>query len=152
MRNKILALLFVVILGIGYIFVSNYDLIEQDVIVDVVVKEDGYYTSKDDVALYINTYDKLPNNYITKKEAAKLGYKPSEGNLWDVSDKKSIGGDKLFNRENLLPVIKGRIYFEADIDYKGGYRNKKRIVFSNDGLIYYSDNHYDSFTLLYGDE
>lgn len=152
MRKKILALLFIVIIGIGYIFISNYDLINQEVIVDVVVNEDGYYTSKDEVALYINIYDKLPKNYITKTEAAKLGYKPSEKNLWDVTDKKSIGGDRFFNREKLLRDKKDRIYFEADIDYTGGYRNSKRIVFSNDGLIYYTEDHYDSFILLYGDE
>lgn len=152
MRKKILALLFIVIIGIGYIFISNYDLINQELIVDVVVNEDGYYTNKDEVALYINTYDKLPKNYITKKEAAQLGYKPSEKNLWDVTDKKSIGGDRFFNREKLLRDKKDRIYFEADIDYTGGYRNSKRIVFSNDGLIYYTEDHYDSFILLYGDE
>lgn len=64
----------------------------------------------------------------------------------------SIGGDRFFNREQVFPNIIGRQYFEADMDFKRGYRNSKRIVCSNDSLIYYTDDHYDSFTLLFGDE
>lgn len=119
---------------------------------DLLISEDGYYTSKDEVALYIIEYNKLPSNYITKDEARDLGWKPSENNLWQVSDKKSIGGDLFYNREGLLPKSKDRHYYEADIDYNGKRRNAKRIVFSNDKLIYYTDDHYDSFEKLYGDE
>ena len=50
------------------------------------------------------------------------------------------------NREKLLPVKKGRTWYECDIDFDGAFRNGKRIVFSSDGLIYYSDDHYASFT------
>ena len=124
---------------------------DQDDLVGT-IDEDGYYTSKEDVALYIYTYDKLPNNFINKKEAGNLGWKSSEGNLWDVSDKMSIGGDKFANREKLLPIKDGRQYFECDINYEGGYRGAERIVYSNDGLVYYTGDHYESFTLLYGDE
>ena len=116
------------------------------------IDEDGYYTSKDDVALYLHTYDKLPNNYITKKEATDKGWESSKGNLWEVTDRKSIGGDKFGNREKLLPREDGREYYECDINYEGGYRGPERIVYSNDGLIYYTGDHYESFTLLYGDE
>ena len=116
------------------------------------IKEDGYYTSKEDVALYIHTYNKLPYNYITKSEANKLGWEANKGNLWDVTDKYLIGGDKFNNYEGLLPKKKGRQYYECDIDYEGGHRNAKRIVFSDDGLIYYTDDHYKSFELLYGEE
>ena len=116
------------------------------------LSETGYYTSKEEVALYIHTYDKLPGNFITKKEAMKLGWQSSKANLWEVSDKMSIGGDRFGNREQRLPEEKGRQYFEADIDYDGGYRGSKRVVYSKDGLIYYTDDHYDSFTLLYGKE
>lgn len=72
--------------------------------------------------------------------------------MWDVTDKMSIGGDRFGNRENRLPIKAGRVYYECDINYKGGYRGPERLVYSNDGLIYYTGNHYDSFTLLYGDE
>lgn len=116
------------------------------------IKEDGYYTSKDEVALYIIEYNKLPKNYITKEVAMSLGWKPSKNNLWQVSDKKSIGGDRFYNREKLLPQKRSRIYYEADIDYAGKSRNAKRIVYSNDGLIYYTADHYDSFDILYGDD
>lgn len=116
------------------------------------IAEDGRYTSKDEVASYINKYNKLPKNFITKKKAISKGWDAEKGNLWDVTDKMSIGGDFFGNREGLLPKAKTRQYYECDIDYTGGYRNAKRIVYSNDGLIYYTDNHYDSFTKLFGDE
>lgn len=102
--------------------------------------------------LYIYIYNKLPKNYITKKEARDLGWEASKGNLWDVTDKKSIGGDKFGNREGKLPEKEGRQYYECDINYEGGHRGAERLVYSNDGLIYYTGDHYDSFELLYGDE
>ena len=112
------------------------------------IQEDGRYTSTDEVALYIFTFAKLPANYLTKNEAIALGWQSEEGNLWDVSDQMSIGGDRFGNREELLPNMEGRIWFECDVDYQGGYRNAKRLVYSNDGLIYYTDDHYESFTEL----
>ena len=106
---------------------------------------DGWYTSKEDVSLYIDTYGDLPDNFITKSEAQDLGWDSNKGNLWDVADGMSIGGDVFGNREGLLPEDDDRIYYECDIDYEGGYRNSKRIVFSNDGLIFYTEDHYESF-------
>jgi len=38
------------------------------------IDEDGSYTTKDDVALYIHTYGHLPDNFITKKDAQALGW------------------------------------------------------------------------------
>ncbi len=116
------------------------------------IDENGSYTSKEDVALYIYTYDRLPENFISKKEAMDLGWDSSKGNLWEVTDKKSIGGDRFGNREGLLPKLKGRQYFECDINYQGGFRGAERLVYSNDGLIYYTGDHYKTFNLLYGDE
>ncbi|GEN51611.1 ribonuclease domain-containing protein [Alkalibacterium pelagium] len=113
---------------------------------------EGYYSSPEDVALYIYTFEELPENYMTKEEARELGWEASEGNLWDVTDEMLIGGDYFRNREGLLPEEDGRRYFEADVNYEGGYRGAERLVYSNDGLIYYTDDHYDSFTLLYGEE
>ena len=116
------------------------------------IDENTSYTSRDEVALYLHTYNKLPNNFIKKSEARELGWEASDGNLWDVTDEKSIGGDWFGNREGNLPAKEGRQYYEADINYQGGYRGAERIVYSDDGLIYYTDDHYDTFTLLYGDE
>ncbi len=109
--------------------------------------EDGTYTSKDDVALYIHTYGKLPSNFITKKEANALGW--NGGALEKYAPGKSIGGDKFGNYEGLLPTAKGRKYYECDIDTLGKKRGAKRIIFSNDGLIYYTGDHYESFEQLY---
>ena len=113
------------------------------------VKEQGQYTDKDRVALYIHTYGHLPDNYITKAEAQKLGWDNTLGNLRKVAPGKSIGGDRFGNYEGQLPKANKRKYFECDIDYKSGKRNAKRIVFSNDGLIFYTDDHYKTFQQLY---
>ncbi|MBQ9768297.1 MAG: ribonuclease [Lachnospiraceae bacterium] len=113
------------------------------------VEEDGVYSTPELVAAYIHTYNKLPSNYITKNEATKLGWVSSEGNLWDVTDEMSIGGDKFGNYEGLLPKANGRQWYECDVNYYGGYRGSERILYSNDGLIYYTEDHYESFTQLY---
>lgn len=114
-----------------------------------IIDENDEYTSPEDVALYIHSYGQLPSNYISKSEARDLGWESNEGNLWEVTDNKSIGGDKFGNREGLLPKLDGRIYYECDVNYQGGYRGAERIVYSNDGLIFYTDNHYESFEQLY---
>ncbi len=112
---------------------------------------DGTYTTKDDVALYIHLYGCLPNNFITKKEAQALGWEG--GSLEPYAPGMCIGGSYFGNYEGLLPEKNGREYTECDIDTLGKKsRGAKRIVFSNDGLIYYTDDHYESFTLLYGEE
>ncbi|MCM1063280.1 MAG: ribonuclease [Eubacterium sp.] len=112
--------------------------------------EDGSYTTKEDVALYIHLYNHLPPNFITKKEAEALGW--SGGSLEPYAPGKCIGGSRFGNYEGLLPQADGRSYTECDIDTLGAdKRGAKRIVFSNDGLIYYTEDHYESFELLYGD-
>lgn len=115
------------------------------------IAENGSYTTKEDVSLYIHTYGKLPSNFITKKEAQALGW--SGGRLEDYAPGKCIGGSYFGNYEGLLPEKEGRTYTECDIDTLGANsRGARRIVFSNDGLIYYTDDHYETFTLLYGEE
>jgi guanyl-specific ribonuclease Sa len=113
------------------------------------VEEDGTYTSKEEVALYIHTYGRLPSNYVTKKEAQAAGWDNKKGNLQKVIPGASIGGDRFGNYEGLLPEKKGRKYYECDINYEGGYRGAERIIYSNDGLIYYTEDHYESFEVLY---
>lgn len=113
--------------------------------------EAGSYTTKEDVALYLHLYGKLPKNFITKKEAQDLGW--SGGDLEPYAPGMCIGGDRFGNYEGLLPEKKGRSYQECDIDTLGAKeRGAKRIVFSNDDLIYYTPDHYKSFELLYGEE
>lgn len=115
------------------------------------VSEDDEYWTKDEVALYIHLYGHLPKNYITKSKAQSLGWEG--GSLEPYAPGCSIGGGRFGNYEGLLPTKKGRTYTECDIDTRGKKsRGAKRIVFSNDGLIYYTDDHYESFTLLYGGE
>ena len=113
--------------------------------------QDGVYDSKEDVALYLQLYGSLPENYITKQEAEELGWEG--GSLEPYAPGKCIGGNRFGNYEGLLPEKEGRTYQECDIDTLGaGSRGAKRIVFSNDGLIYYTQDHYQSFELLYGEE
>ena len=109
------------------------------------------YDDKDRVALYLHLYGELPPHFITKKEAQKLGWDGGEVEYYRTG--AAIGGDYFGNYEGLLPKKKGRSYYECDIDTVGKRsRGAKRIIYSNDGLIYYTDDHYESFTLLYGEE
>lgn len=116
------------------------------------VDEDGWYSSKEEVALYIHLYDRLPDNYVSKKEAEEAGWRGGSVERY-TGEGTAIGGSRFGNREGLLPSEKGRTYYECDIDTIGETsRGAKRIIFSSDGLIYYTEDHYESFTLLYGEE
>ena len=113
------------------------------------IDEDGWYTTKDEVALYIHTYGRLPGNFISKTKARDRGWDASLGNLDEVCPGMSIGGSRFYNDDGLLPDKRGRQWTECDINYHGGYRGAERIVFSNDGLIFYTDDHYETFEQLY---
>lgn len=113
---------------------------------DYPVEEDGWYSTMEEVAVYLTLYEKLPGNFISKYDAENLGWDNRKGNLDKVAPGCSIGGNRFGNYEGLLPEAKGRKYTECDIDYDGGYRNGERIVFSNDGLIFYTSDHYQTFT------
>ena len=115
------------------------------------IDEDGSYTTKEDLALYIHTYGHLPGNFVTKEEARAAGWEG--GGLDEVLPGMCIGGDRFGNREGLLPEATGRSWTECDVNtLHAKSRGAERIVFSNDGLIYYTGDHYDSFTLLYEGE
>ena len=122
---------------------------ENDGSDELLITEDGTYTGKEEVAAYIHEFGHLPDNYITKREAEDLGWVSREGNLWEVAPGKSIGGSKFGNYEGLLPEASGRKYYECDIDFDGTYRNAKRIIYSDDGLIFYTEDHYETFEQLY---
>ena len=102
-----------------------------------------------DIADYIFEYGELPPNFITKKEAQALGWDSSWNYVSDVAPGKSIGGDRFGNYEGLLPSKKGRQWYEADCYYTTGKRNAYRILYSNDGLVYYTDDHYETFTQMF---
>ncbi len=109
---------------------------------------DGVYTSCEDVALYLHIYGCLPGNFITKSQARSLGWQG--GSLEPYAPGKCIGGDRFGNYEGLLPEGS---YTECDIDTLGAdSRGAKRLVFSDDGRIYYTEDHYASFIELYGQE
>ncbi len=124
---------------------SKTEIITDSIVEELSVEKDGSYTTPEDVAEYIHTFGTLPSNFITKNEAKKLGWVSSEGNLWDVAEGMSIGGDRFGNYEGLLPEGD---YKECDVNYYGGFRGSERIVFSDEG-IYYTNDHYESFTQLY---
>lgn len=116
---------------------------------DISVDENGEYTSKSEVAAYIHVYGHLPSNFISKTKARNAGWDSSKGNLQDVCPGKSIGGSRFYDDDDQLPKASGRTWTECDIDYHGGYRGSKRIIFSNDGLIFYTEDHYKTFEQLY---
>lgn len=115
------------------------------------IEENGIYTTKDDVALYIHTFGKLPPNFVSKEVASVSGWRG--GGLEEYIPGACIGGNKFGNYQEILPESFKRIYRECDIDTLGmDSRGSKRIVYSNDGLIYYTEDHYRTFELLYGIE
>ena len=149
--------------GAGYSFEEPEDAPETDLDVQpagpealpeeeaAAIDEDGTYNSVEDVSLYLHTYDHLPDNYITKNEARNLGW--TGGSVEQVAPGCAIGGDRFGNREGILPAAQGRSYYECDIGTIGeSSRGAKRLVYSDDGLIYYTEDHYETFTLLYGEE
>jgi guanyl-specific ribonuclease Sa len=102
----------------------------------------------EDVKNYLIEYRTLPPNFITKKEAQKLGW--TGGSLEPYAPGKCIGGDRFGSRENQLPKAKGRIWWECDINTLGQRsRGAERLVYSSDGLIYYTPDHYETFVRLY---
>ena len=104
-----------------------------------------YYYDLTNVVLYLKVYGELPDNYITKSEARALGWEG--GSVENYREGAAIGGDYFGNREGLLPAARGRSYTECDIDTDGyDSRGSRRLVFSNDGLYFYTSDHYESFS------
>ena len=148
MKKRILSLLLALLLlltnlcAIAEVLVDEYSAMTDDVYVEY-----GYdYNTPEEVALYLHAFEELPPNYITKNDAQDLGWDSRSGNLWDVAYGYSIGGDRFGNREGLLP---DGSWYECDVNYSGGYREAERLVFSDDGMICYTNDHYNSFDVLY---
>ncbi len=109
---------------------------------------DEYYYSLEDVVLYLDAYNTLPDNFISKADARKLGW--SGGSVENYLDDAAIGGDRFSNREELLPKESGRTYTECDLNTHGSNsRGAERLVFSNDGLYFYTKDHYESFEQIW---
>ena len=149
MMKRLLSLLLLLCLALGCAFAEVW--VESDIAItdELLVEYGQWYSAPDEVALYIHAFEELPFNYLTKSEARNLGWDSSAGNLWDVAPGMSIGGDRFGNREGLLPDARDRAWYECDVNYSGGYRGAERLLFSDDGLIYYSGDHYASCELLY---
>lgn len=102
-------------------------------------------TQAEKVISYVKSHGDLPNYYISKAQAKKIGWDPQEENLCDILPGKAIGGDQFSNREGKLPQKEGRQYFEADLNYGCGSRSADRMIYSNDGLVYITTDQYRSF-------
>ena len=124
---------------------QSYEMEAQEESVNANLPVEGeYYYDLTNVVLYLEIYGELPPNYITKKEAQSLGWEG--GSVEKYKQGAAIGGDSFGNREGLLPGANGRSYTECDLDTGGGRsRGANRLVFSNDGLYFYTGNHYESF-------
>lgn len=146
--SLLLALLLVFTLAFAYtgeVLVDGESAMTEDVFV-----EWGYdYFSPEEVALYLHAFGELPPNFITKDEARDMGWDRSPGSLWEIGYGFCIGGDVFGNREGLLPDEDWRTWYECDVNYDGWERGAERLVFSTDGLIYYTGDHYESFELMY---
>jgi len=107
----------------------------------------GYATQEGTLGAdyWLKEYGRLPGKYITKDEAESGGWIPREGNLDSLFPGKIVGGDEYSNRDGHLPLAAGRIWYEADINYPGGFRGIERVVYSNDGLVFVTYDHYESF-------
>lgn len=106
-------------------------------------------TAPQDIADYIFAHGTLPDNFLTKNEARQLGWDSSKNYVSDVAPGYSIGGDKFGNYEGLLPDASGRKWYEADANYTAGPRGAERILYSSDGLVYYTNDHYQTFTEMH---
>ena len=160
MKKKLLTLILALLVILGGVFgvVTEEPALstappvstEAPASASIPIEIDGQYDSREEVALYIHLYGRLPDNYLTKSQARQLGW---EGGSVEVyAPGCCIGGDTFRNSEGLLPESPGRTWVECDIDTLGqSSRGAKRIVFSSDGLIYYTDDHYETFELLYGE-
>ncbi|MCL1855387.1 MAG: ribonuclease [Clostridia bacterium] len=109
------------------------------------IREDGVYSSLEEVSVYLHTYGHLPSNYLTKRQAQDLGWDSRKGNLAEVAPDHAIGGDRFGNYEQNPDLPAGAEWTECDVNGNGGYRNGERIVFSRDGHIYYTSDHYSHF-------
>ena len=122
---------------------------EKEESVETKPERDGAYTDKDEVILYIHEYGHLPSNYITKKEARDLGWSDGADNLSEVAPGKNIGGDEYNNADKMLPEEEGRVFYECDVNVEPGERGKEKVIYTNDGQIFYTGDNMETFEQVY---
>lgn len=146
-NSKGWGLILVLLLIIGAVFLWNEKRENATTLVasDTAAGRIELLTSEQRVLPYVRQHRRLPDYYIRKGEARKQGWTPAEGNLCEVVPGRAIGGDTFSNREGVLPAAAQRQWFEADLNYRCGRRNADRLVFSNDGLLYVTKDHYKTF-------
>lgn len=113
------------------------------------LEKDGTYTDKEDVIRYIHEYGHLPSNYITKKEARDLGWSDGADNLSEVAPGKNIGGDEYNNADKMLPEEEGRVFYECDVNVEPGERGEEKVIYTNDGQIFYTGDNMETFEQVY---
>ncbi len=124
---------------------GQQSIVQEQAAKDSAAQESEDPRSPEFVASVLRKTGKLPDRFLSKKEARQLGWVPEQGNLNEVAPGKSIGGDHFGNYEGKLPEKKGRSYREADVHDSPNRRGAERLVFSNDGLIFYTPDHYKTF-------
>ena len=140
-----------------YGLTDDYDAGSGDAQADDPSEQTGFefelpVTDPQQIVNYLAIYGELPENFITKSEAKKLGWDSRYNYVGEVAPGKSIGGDRFSNYEGLLPEKKGRTWYECDANYRGKKRGAERVLFSSDGLYFYTDDHYASFTQMYPED
>lgn len=144
--------LLLIIGGLAFNFLHNGNKsvsegVSNDISSSVSVAQDiDRLTQRQTVVNYVREHGRLPDYYITKSQARSQGWDARDGNLCSVLPGRAIGGDRFSNREKQLPQAKGRQWFEADINYRCGHRGAERLLYSDDGLIYITNDHYQRFT------
>lgn len=131
---------------------KEYDEYSYDEEQETYYQYDTPITDPQQIVNYLFEFGYLPDNFITKEEARELGWDSSRNYVGEIAPGMSIGGDKFGNYEGVLPDAKGRKWFECDANYKGKKRGAERVVFSSDGLFYYTDDHYESFTEMFPED
>ncbi|MDC9592173.1 ribonuclease domain-containing protein [Xenorhabdus sp. IM139775] len=151
MKKSILAAVLLVLAVMFIVFANRSGPIRADTAGQSLIASEkpiDVLTEQRRVVDYLRQHHTLPDYYMTKKQARRLGWHAREGNLCEVLPGKAIGGDRFSNRENRLPTKPDRHWFEADVNYRCGHRGSDRLLYSNDGLIYLTVDHYNSFTRL----
>ena len=150
MKKKIFCLILALALLLG---IARAEILVEDGVVltdDWLMVEYGQmYFSYEEVALYLHVFCRLPVNYITKNDAFDLGWSQGDTDLWVRQAGACIGGDRFGNYEKQLPDAPDRTWYECDVNYYGGHRGADRLLYSSDGLIYYTNDHYLTFECLY---
>lgn len=90
-------------------------------------------------------FNQLPPYYIPIADARAAGWKARKGNLATVAPNRMLTKGIYNNDDGHLPDAAGRIWYEADINYTSGRRGLERILYSNDGLVFITRDHYVTF-------